>query len=167
MDYHFIRASNKKSQAQFAYFKILKRFAPVFLLALALPFLMTIVLTPSNLRFQTEATGESELRIWLEPANVIMSNGEDATLSVFAQYDGDMLVPEINFEVHADGPVSIAESSYKYATPFSGRVELAKINISAFEEGRALVLIPADKVSLTAFTLPVKIITANSNVIVR
>lgn len=170
MDYHFLKPrSQARSSSEFGNVpSVVTKFVPLFLLAAILPFLIGFVVSPPKLGFMTKADSEGELRVWLEPANVVMSTGSEATLSVVAQYENDTkLIPEISMQVNSQGPVNVMGESLSYSIPFSGRAELGKIKITAIGPGKAVVSIPPESILLTAFDGEVDINTGVTNVVVR
>jgi hypothetical protein len=172
MDFHFVKpegvAPKGKSDLSKS-FKIVSRFLPLFLLAAILPFMIALVAAPPDIDFLTRADSEQELRVWIEPANVVMSEGGSTTLTVMVQYDGETsLIPEISLDTASSEMVSISsESRLTYSTPFSGKVELGKIIITADGKGSGNVSVLKDSIVITAFDAPLEISTADANVVVR
>ncbi|OGM28308.1 hypothetical protein A2801_02520 [Candidatus Woesebacteria bacterium RIFCSPHIGHO2_01_FULL_41_10] len=171
-DYHFVTVDPQKAKRQrnppSDIFKLMYRFAPVFLLAAALPFLMFFVVSPPELGLLTRADTDSQLRMWLEPATVVTEPGRTVDLRVMAAFDDDRkLIPQIKAQVTGDKGIEVLSSSVEYKTPFNGQVELGVVKVSAigFEGGK--VLIPQDLVEIRAFDEPLEIVTSPAEIVVR
>lgn len=169
MDYHFLRPRGlARPGTNRNITKLVTRFLPVFLLAAILPFLIGFVVAPPDISFLTRADATSELRVWIEPANVVMSPGTSTEVSVIAQFGGEgKLVPEVSLALVGTGSVEVTNQNITHSIPFSGRVELARVTVSARSPGTGQVTIPRDSVKVTAFEWPLEVNTAGSNVIVR
>lgn len=171
MDYHFLRPEGVAPQGGLSSrrtVKILLKFLPVFVLAAVLPFLIGLVVTPSNIGFFTRADTEPELRVWLEPANILMSSGSTAELTLVAQFDAEsLLIPEIALELSSRGGVVMDNTKFVHSIPFRGRKEIGKVYIRGVSPGNAEVIIPQESVAITAFEGPLIVTTAKANVIVE
>lgn len=148
--------------------RFLSRFLPVFLLAAVLPFLIGFVVAPPDISFFTRADEPSELRVWIEPANLVISPDSATEVSIMAQFDGEgKLVPGVSLSILATGSVTVDSPNVTRRVPFSGRSELGKVLLRAKNAGTGQVAIPEGSVKVTAFEWPLKVRTAGSNVIVR
>lgn len=170
MDYHFLRPG--KTAPSYGgsrnLLRFLSRFLPVFLLAAILPFLIGFVVAPPDISFFTRADEPSELRVWIEPANLVMSPNSTIEVSIMAQFESEgKLVPEVSLSVLATGSITVDSPNVTHSIPFSGRAELGKVLLRATSAGTGQVAIPEGSVKVTAFEWPLKIRTAGSNVIVR
>jgi len=144
------------------------RFFPLFVLAAVLPFLIGLVVAPPDISFFTRADTEPELRVWLEPANVLMASGATTELAIIAQFDGEeKLIPELSLELSARGGVVVENARFVHSVPFKGRVEIGKAHVRAVAPGNAVVEITTDSISVTAFEGPLKVTTAEAKVIVQ
>lgn len=171
MDYHFLKpqglAPNRGYNSGNA-LKILGRFLPLFLLAAILPFLIGMVVAPPNIGFLTRADEPAILRVWLEPANMLLSPGSTGELTVISQFDGEgRLIPEISLTVAARGGVVISGEKITHSIPYEGRVELGKVYVRGVSSGEAVVSIPKEDIRITAFSGPLEINTGDAKVIVR
>jgi len=169
MDYHFLKPKKQSNSSELRNIPtVATRFLPLFLLAAILPFLIGFVVSPPKLGFMTRADSEGELRVWLEPANLVMSAGSEAEFSVVAYYEnGTRLIPEISLEVAVSGPVSVVDRAVARSVPFSGRTELGKVRVRATGPGKAIVNILQESVLVTAFDGGLDINTGVANVVVR
>lgn len=170
MDYHFIAPSDKKHKKSLSLsdktMGFLRRLLPVFLLAAILPAVLYFVSMPPDLRFSPRADSESELRIWLEPAQVISSPNRQVTLSVKALFESEsLLIPSITVVAESDG-LEVG-NKLEYLRPFKGQVELGEMTITTSESGSFVVDIPTEKVEITAFTAPLTIITSPARIQVK
>lgn len=172
MDYHFLkpkfdRATQSSGDVK-NISKIVKNFLPVFVLAAMLPFFIGFVVAPPDIDFFTRADSASSLRVWLEPSNIVMSSGSQTTLTVVASFESETkLIPEISFDVVGSESLAISNSKIVYSIPFSGRVELGEVTVSAAESGKAEVIIPEDSIVVNAFDGPLEITSGSTNIVVR
>lgn len=171
MDTHFVRPKDEgvRRSSDFGNLsKILKSFLPIFVLSAMLPFLIGFVVSPPDIGFLTRADSSSELRVWLEPANVVMSRGSEASFTVVASFESDtMLIPEISLNIVGGPSLSVNNPNLSYSIPFSGKVELGKVTVAALESGQATLTIPEDSIIITAFDSPLEITTGAANIVVR
>lgn len=171
MDPHFVKPAIPKKRIPPDYkklIKILKSFLPVFVLAAMLPFLIGTVLVPQEINFFTKADSKDQLRIWLDPPEIVMSKGSETTLSVYANFESDnRLVPEIVLEADTGKLLSINNPKVKYPTPFKGRREIGKISVVALDSGVETVGILKDSIALTSLDTPVEIITGSAKITIR
>ncbi|OGM31997.1 hypothetical protein A2803_02815 [Candidatus Woesebacteria bacterium RIFCSPHIGHO2_01_FULL_44_21] len=170
MDYHFLRPKRVREQpVNSSYiFKLVGRFLPVFLLAAILPFLIGFVVAPPDISFLTRADATSELRVWVEPANVVMSPGGTTEFTVLAQFEGEeKLIPEITLTLTASSGLVLENKSVTYKVPFNGRVELGRVGVRAESAGEAMVDISRESIKITAFEWPLEVSTAPAKVIIR
>lgn len=171
MEYHFLKPKAKASEPRINtknILKVLGRFLPVFVLAAALPFLIGFVAAPPDISFLTRADEAQELRVWLEPANVILRPGSSTELSVVAQFDGDgKLIPEISLSIVSEGGVTLENENITHSIPFSGRAEIGKVTVRAASVGQAVVSIPKENILITAFEGPLEVSVGKANIIVR
>lgn len=174
MDYHFFRNENESLDRGFlgsgsSIFSIIKRFFPILVLAISLPFFIVLAMSPSELSFLTRADESLQLRLWFEPNNIILDPGDEAELSVWASFDSDKkLVPTITVPVFADvAGVEILDKEVLYREPFNGKVELGKVRVRALASGQYKVFIEKDDIKIVALTDDVEIIPSHANLIVR
>jgi hypothetical protein len=171
MDYHFLRPQGVAPKTGFNssnVFKLFTRFLPLFLLAAILPFLVGMVASPPDIGFLTRADIEPTLRVWLEPANIVLAPGSTTELAVVAQFEGEgEFIPEITLNITSQGGVAVQGSQIAHRIPFSGKAELGRLVVRGVEPGSASVNIDRDSVSITAYNTPIEIKTAGANVTVR
>ena len=170
MDYHFLRAEKHGSAhvQKGGAMRLLVRFLPLFFLAAFLPVLIGFVVSPPGLSFLTRADETGVLRVWVEPANMIMSQGATSEVSLVAQFDGEeKLIPEISVTLENTDNIFIENKVVAHRIPFSGRVELGRVQVRAERSGQAQIIIPKDGVAVTAFPWPLEINTGSANVMVR
>jgi hypothetical protein len=169
MDYHFLKPKSSDELDSTPNFqKLFGRFLPVFLLAAFLPFLIGLVIVPPKIGFLTRADTDAELRVWFEPANIVMTNGSEAELAVVANFEADnKLIPEIGLSFRTLGGISLSSSNLTRSIPFSGKVTIGKVTVRATDKGRGVVSIPVETIKITAFEDPLKISTGDANIVVR
>jgi len=168
MDYHFLKPRKLATNGGISLLKIFGRFLPLFLLVAVLPFLIGLVVSPPNIGFFTKADEPSSLRIWIEPANVIISPGKTVELLVVAEFEGDnKLIPEISLNLATRGGVMITGDTINYSIPFSGKTEIGRVFVKGVTSGEAIVSVLRDSIKVTAFDGELKIATADANVIVK
>lgn len=171
MDTHFVKPRLSKNRPPSDYKKlirVLKSFLPVFVLAAMLPFLIGMVMAPQKISFFTRADSNADLRIWLDPPEIVMSKGSETTLTVYANFESDTkLIPEIALQVGSGRLISINNPKVKYATPFKGRQEIGKISVVALDSGIEVVGVQKDSITLTTLDTPVEITTGSAKITIR
>lgn len=164
MDYHFVNSSRTTSKPR--KYGILP-FIPLFVLAAALPFLLVFAMSPSTLRFTTQADEQAELRVWLEPSRVISSSNKDVELVVKASFDSSSaLIPTLSFNLDAGGLVADTQI-LTYPKPFRGEVTVGKVVVKAPRPGTYTVSIPNTSVVIAPAVLDINILTGSSEILVK
>ncbi len=165
-DYHFARArSTVKKSLNIK--KVLMSFLPLFVLALLLPFLLALIVSPTNIGFLTRADETTEITIWTNPANVIVDSGVPVELEILAQYDGDQLIPEVNLSLSSASGAVLSQTEIEYSTPFKGRAVLGKVTVGGLAPGKTTIEIPEGSVQINYLNLPLTVKTNGTNIIVR
>lgn len=167
MDYHFVLPKDEAptSSQPTGVGRLIKKLAPVFVLAAILPVFLVVALSPTDLKFLTRADSDAELRIWFEPSQIITSPGKTTSLKVYAQFESDsQVLPGVSFRPVSEGLHVQGEISY--LKPFNGEIELGEIEVIAPTSGSFEVTIPQDTVE-TAYTNPLAIVTSSARIHVR
>jgi len=146
--------------------KFLKSFLPVFAISAVLPVFLFLALRPSSLRFVSRADTEAVLRVWVEPASVVVDRGDKASMRVVAEVEGDVLVPSVTVELIGERGIGISQSEITYSQPFSGKVVLGNFEAYSKTAGEFRVVVASDGVS-TGLTQELEIITGAAEVIVK
>lgn len=171
MDAHFVRPkiSQKKGTSDVTrFFKIIRTFVPVFLLAAILPLMIGLVVAPPQISLFTNADVTPVLRVWVEPANVIIDSGGKATFNLLAEFDSDnKLIPEIKVPLIVSGGIKTSTNQITYSIPFKGKVTLGSFEVLGQSPGEASVNILKEGVKITAYDGPIDIKTAAANIVVR
>ena len=171
MDTHYVRPRiehKKSSLNKKKISKLLRIFLPVFVLAAMLPFFIAFVVSPPKVNFFTNADTPPELRVWLEPADIISSVGRETKLEVYAQFDSDSkLVPEISFDIRANGKVNISPLNMTYHTPFRGKVHIGTVSVTPKSVGESIISVPKDSISVVAYDGPLSVKTAVAKLTAR
>jgi hypothetical protein len=148
--------------------KIAKNLLPVLFLAIFLPVFYGLVANPPQLKFLSHAGQNLELRIWLEPANVLTVKGHEVELTAFALFDNDSTnIPALKIKLSPDSSLSLDKAEISTFTSFSGKVSLGKIKVTPSASGEYKVTIPESGVVITGIEGPVKIVTAPASLTVR
>jgi hypothetical protein len=163
----------KKKRAQAAgmskLFGGMKRFVPVFLLFMFLPFFMALVMDPPDLRFFTGATVEkNDLRVWVEPSSVVVDSGSSVELSVVASFESEeKLIPGLNVRVAADSGVNLSNSSIISNKPFKGQMVIGTFEATALKSGTYEIRIPEGLVSAPGFAGSLSVVSGSASLMAR
>jgi hypothetical protein len=136
------------------------RFGSMFLslvvAAALLPVALMGVLNPEGLRFVTRADQPNEMRVWIEPAEVITKPGIKVKLTVMGNFESETsLVPEFKGTVKSDTGIEITPTEISYKEPFRGAVALGTFYAVAKQDGQFEVKIDEDSVFLSLPNIPV------------
>ena len=148
--------------------KVMFRFLPVLVLALFLPFFLMFTLTPTELNFLTKADTEPELRLWLEPAKIVVTSGSEANFDIVAEFNsGGDLLPGVNFDIDSVGNMSLSNRRFVYDRPFRGRVVVGKLTVTPNQAGQMHIQIPMGLVTAGNYEKSVQTITSQATLIVK
>jgi|GEM_PF-3431737 len=170
MDFHFwYDESGKSSRLQgFEALDFIKKFLPVFVLFFFLPFLVMLVMRPSELRFIGRADQNDELRMWLEPSTVVMESGDSTTLKVVASFEHESrVIPALTYKVVPVGFLKPDRMDFRYQKPFRGQVTLGEVVITGLQAGDFEVSIPKESIEVENYDYPLEIVTSSSRIIVN
>jgi hypothetical protein len=166
MDYHFITNEERKIKS-FTLVKMLKKFMPVILLSLILPFFVAFTITPPKLKFLTRADSELNLRIWLEPSSVVVEPNHEVEMKVMAKFESDQkLIPSISMEIKAPEAVEIEKKEIAHKIPFKGEVQIGSVKVKSAMAGKYQIEIPEDSIKIVALDEALSIETNPANLFV-
>lgn len=169
MDFHFTipedtSPSNSRSGPKFG--MLFKRLTPLFVLSAVLPLFLFFVSSPADLKFLTRADRAAELRVWLEPANIVAHPNDTIELKVFANFESDTkLLPGITLTATSVGIPVVGEITY--LRPFNGKVELGTITATPSLIGMYEIIIPEESIQVTAFDDPLLIKTSTAKLFIQ
>lgn len=143
----------------------MKKFVPVFLLFMILPFLVAFVLKPPEVKFFTGARGEkNNLRVWIEPSSVVVGAGEGVDLVVMANFESDdKLVAGLKVAVVAPGGVSLSKMNVEADKPFKGQMMIGTVRATVLKSGSYEIKIPEELVETQEASGPLKIVTGSAS----
>ena len=128
----------------------LKKFLPIFGLALVLPFMLTLISKPDTLTFLTRAENELKLNVWLTPSRIIASTTQPVEVDLMASFESE--VTPLNY-LKVDLPVVwgviFRPDFFVYEKPFRGTVKIGTLNLSPLAAGNYEITIPVENVVLT------------------
>src|SRR3989338_6074288 len=128
----------------------LKKFLPIFGLALVLPFMLTLISKPDTLTFLTRAENELKLNVWLTPSRIIASITQPVEVDLMASFESE--VTPLNY-LKVDLPVVgggiFRPDFFVYEKPFRGTVKIGTLNLSPLAAGNYEITIPVENVVLT------------------
>ncbi|MFA6271172.1 MAG: hypothetical protein WC657_08275 [Candidatus Paceibacterota bacterium] len=135
------------------------RFGSMFLslvvAAALLPVALMGVLNPEGLRFVTRADQPNEMRVWIEPAEVITRPGIKVKLTVMGNFESETsLVPEFKGTIKSEG-IEATPTEISYKEPFRGAVALGTFYVVAKQAGQFEVKIDEGSVFLSLPNIPV------------
>jgi len=168
MDFHFVKPVARPSSSTSNARKLFWRFLPIFVLAAFLPFLIGLVISPSNLDFSAQADTDLELRVWMEPSEILTSKGRESSVDIYAQFDSDnRLIPELTVTLVPTGNITIDREKFSYNAPFRGKVHLGAVRVSTISSGIAEISIPDDMITVTAYNEPLEVKTGKAKLTIR
>ncbi|EKD62352.1 MAG: hypothetical protein ACD_52C00209G0010 [uncultured bacterium] len=128
----------------------LKKFLPIFGLALVLPFMLTLISKPDTLTFLTRAENELKLNVWLTPSRIIASTTQPVEVDLMASFESE--VTPLNYlkvDLPVVGGVIFRPDFFVYEKPFRGTVKIGTLNLSPLAAGNYEITIPVENVVLT------------------
>ena len=146
---------------------IIKKFLPLFGLAIVLPFMLTLISKPDTLTFLTHAEKDLKLTLWFEPSNVISRVGQNVEVDVLASFESDatpLTYLKLDFSQVAN--VTFTPTFVVYEAPFRGTVKVGTLNLVAAAAGSYEISIPSSNVVLTT-NLEVTTQTGGLNLVIR
>lgn len=146
-----------------------KKFIPVFLLFMLLPFFVAFVINPPEIRFFTGAGGEeNRLRVWIEPSSVVVNAGGGVELTIMADFESDeKLISGLKVGVAAPGGVSLSSMSVVADKPFRGQMMIGTVQATALKSGTYEVKIPKELVEAEVTSGPLEIIVGSANLVAQ
>lgn len=134
--------------------------------ALLLPVVLAATLNPDGISFLTKADKPAEMRIWLEPAEVLTKPGVKFKLAVMGEYtDTTKILPSVDLVLTHAADVQMTADKLNYVVPFRGTVKLGEVEVTVKKAGEYQIMIPAESVRTGLPDLP--IITTKANIISR
>ena len=144
-----------------------KKFLSLFLLAAALPVVLSLVLNQDALTFLSRADQKAELRLWLEPNTVLTKPNEPVTLRVVAEYtNGNQLLTELRVGLYSETSLEINPTQVTVTNPFRGRQTIASVVVTPRNSGTFSVSVSNDMVKANNTQLA-NVITSPATVIVK
>lgn len=140
--------------------------ASFLVVAALLPAVLMGVLNPDGLRLISKADQPRELRLWIEPTEVVVRPGVAVKLTVMANFENETSqIPEFQGNIVGASGLQIAPSELVYKEPFRGTVVLGTISAIAKQTGSFEVKVDEGSVFLNLPDVPV--ISAGSKIISR
>jgi len=147
------------------FLSITKKLFPVLIIAALLPLFIFFVFDPPGFSFSPRATEEAELRLWIEPANIISSPGREVNMKVMALYENSTkVIPGVGVKVSTDLVLTNKDLIVEYGLPFSGKVTVGEISFMPQEVGEYSVFINEGEVYYLESAEVDKIITAPATI---
>ena len=144
--------------------RFIRKFGPIFALALFLPFLLFFAINPPRLGLTPQASGQ-ELRLWFEPASIATTPGVPVTLSLIADTGSEStVIHSLKVGITPKQNLSITPAEVSYEAPFSGRIIVGQIQVTPAFKGNFTIDILRDKIRLNK--PDIKIFVSSANMIV-
>lgn len=158
MDYHFYNSPKKKKENPF---KIIA-FAPLFVLAAFLPVMIYFVGSPTP-ELNTSASSD-ELVLWIDPPAA--ETDSSIELTVYARHEGSASsLVGLSTEVNAQTPSGQSLMfNLSQPRPFTGVVEVGRINLENLEKGRTIVSFEPNTTSLLNTPTDLNITTSQATI---
>lgn len=123
---------------------IFKKFIPIFALAAILPVLLFAAGNTVDYDFTSSANQDPILRVWLEPAAVVLSPGESIALEVVADLESESdQVHTITAQIPPITGLRITPTQVSHTPPFRGQTTLGEITVTAMTNGKYTVNVPS------------------------
>jgi hypothetical protein len=149
MNYTFFEETMAKPRLGSMFFSLI-------VAAALLPVALMGVLNPDGLRFVTRADQPNEMRVWIEPAEVITKPGVIVRLTVMGNFESETsLVPEFKGTLKADAGIQLSPAEVVYKEPFRGAVALGTVTAIAKQDGQFEVKVDENSVFLALPNIPV------------
>lgn len=117
--------------------------------AAMLPVVLMGVLNPEGLSFMTKAEDTNEIRVWLEPAEVVTKPGAHFTLVIMADFEsGTMIAPKVEATFRHDAAVKVSQEKISYKEPFRGQTKLGTVEVEVNKEGQYEIELDSGSVSV-------------------
>lgn len=147
MDFHLVTAQNQSHSSKPSFY-FLKKFLPLFAIALFLPFLLFFTMNSRSFNLASRADSSNDLRIWIDPSSYQMRVGETVSLRVMATTSRETdLMHSINLIIPEVEGLTVNPVNINYPQAFSGKVVLGTITVSAIRSGNYTFEIPTQAVS--------------------
>jgi hypothetical protein len=132
------------------------------LMAAFLPVLLWMVIGRDKFTMLTQAEGSKVIRIWMEPAEVVLTTGKTYEFRIMAESENpDTLVPKIDLKLIASEGLILGSDKVSYHFPFAGKKEIGKVVINAADTaGRYVINIDAPSVVTGLTEVPVLVAPA-------
>lgn len=144
-------------------FVFLKRYSAFFVLSAILPVGLFLVLSSQNYSLFTKAARNLELRLWLEPRNVIIKPQQNIKLKLIGEFiDETAIIGGVTVKFQSD-TFRIDPQEISYTKPFRGRLELGEITLTADQAGDFSLVISKENVSISSKD-PVNLVTGIASV---
>ena len=168
----FVQKLGEKSQpvnlGKERFLSITRKLFPVLVIAALLPLFIFFVFDPPGFNFSPRADEEVELRLWIEPANIISSPGREVNVKVMALYENDSkVIPGVRVEVSTEPALTNKGLILEYGLPFSGKVVVGEVSLVPQEVGEYSVFINESEVSYLESSEVDKIIIAPATITVE
>jgi hypothetical protein len=125
-------------------------------LAAFLPVMLWLVISKDKYTVMTQASQKKEIRVWLEPAEVVMAPGQTYTFRVVSQIsDENTLIPKMELKLLADQGLMLMDDKINYSTPFGGKTEVGKVDVVAKSKGKFLISVDEKSVVTGLPDMPV------------
>ncbi len=106
------------------------------LVAAFLPVILAGALSQNGFRTFTKASGNNDLRIWIEPSAVVAHTGQTVKLRIMAEYeDYENPLPKLDVTARLDSGLSTINNQISYDSSFNGKKQIGILEVVARETG--------------------------------
>lgn len=142
MDFHLVTAQTPTRSSNYS-FRFLKKFLPLFIIALFLPFLLFFTVNSRSFNLSSKADSSNDLRIWIDPSSYQMTTGETASLRLMATTTNENdLMHGIKIIIPKVEGLIIQPLTIDYPQAFSGKIILGEITVTPLQAGNYTIEIP-------------------------
>jgi hypothetical protein len=101
-----------------------------------LPVVIWGVVNKQQLAILASAKPMDEMRLWLEPPEVVMTVGQKTKFTIMAEYSRtDKLIPMIKTNIQSDEGLKTNTSEIIYNWGFSGKTKIGEVEVEAVSRG--------------------------------
>lgn len=113
----------------------LRKFAPLFVLAGILPFIVGAVISPNRLNFSSQAKNSNSLRLWTSPSTITLSVNQSTPIRLYASYDSaKTLTTGLTLSLPPN-PDFVFSQNVFVSAPFTGQILLGTFSLTPTHPG--------------------------------
>lgn len=150
-------------------FKIATTVTSVFFLLSAMVVSFSFFANPGRVKLSSSADNNRQVRVWIEPNNIITGVGKNTELTVMAEYDAEAdSITQLQVGFNSEASLNMDKNYLLYKSPFDGKVAIGKIVVTPNVYGNYKINIPQESVVVTNLSnKPINIITSPATLVAQ